>query len=109
MTGLEIFLLMVFGHTLGDYAFQSEFMARGKNRTAPIPGIPWIHPMAAHCVIHGGLVGVITGSIWLGLAETIIHALTDDAKCRGKISYHMDQAIHIGCKLLWALLLLATA
>lgn len=102
---IETFFLMVFAHALADYPLQGDFLARGKNRTAPIPGIPWQHPLAAHSVIHGGFVGILTGNIWFGVAETIIHAITDDAKCRGKISYHTDQAIHIGCKALWCALL----
>lgn len=107
MTGVEIFALLVVGHFLADYPLQGDFIAKGKNRTAPIPSIPWQHPMAAHTIIHGGFVGIITGSIWLGVAEFAIHWLTDDAKCRGRIGYHADQAIHIACKLLWAIILIS--
>lgn len=106
MATIELLALLIAAHMLADYPLQGDFLARGKNRTAPIPGIPWQHPMAAHCTIHGGLVGIITGSLWLGLAETVAHWLTDDAKCRGKISYHMDQSIHIGCKVVWVAILL---
>ena len=98
----DMLALLIFAHFLADYPLQGDFLARGKNRTTPIAGVPWYHPMAAHSVIHGGFVGVITGSVWLGVAETVIHALTDDAKCRGHISYTADQAIHIGCKIVWA-------
>jgi hypothetical protein len=105
---IEIFALLVVGHFLADYPLQGEFLATGKNRTKPIPGIPFWHPMTAHSVIHGGFVGVITGSLWLGLSETVIHWITDDAKCRGKIGYNTDQAIHIGCKVLWVGILVFT-
>lgn len=103
MTGIEMFALLVVGHFIADYPLQGEFLAKGKNRTAPIPGIPFWHPLTAHAVIHGGFVGVITGSPVLGALETVIHWLTDDAKCKGRISYNTDQAIHIGCKLAWVL------
>lgn len=104
---VEIFLLMVAGHALADYPLQGDFLAKGKNHKAPIPGIPWGHPLAAHSAIHAGFVGIITGSIWLGLAEFVIHAATDHAKCDGRISYNTDQAIHIGCKAVWAVLVVA--
>ncbi len=106
---LHLFALMVFGHALGDYPLQGDFLAKAKNRFLPIDGAPWYQAMAAHCVIHGGIVGILTGSIWLGLAEAIAHALIDDGKCRGAISFNQDQALHIGCKLLWILALMVMA
>ena len=35
------------------------------------------------------------------MAEAAIHWITDDAKCRGRISFNMDQAIHVVCKAVW--------
>jgi hypothetical protein len=102
---IELFAMLIFTHALADYPLQGDFLARGKNRTAPIQGIPWQHPLAAHSVIHGGFVGLITGSVWLGAAETVAHAIIDDAKCRGKIGYHADQALHVACKAIWIALL----
>lgn len=96
-----LFALLLVGHALADYPLQGDFLARAKNRTAPIPGVPWYQALFAHAAIHGGFVGVITGSVWLGLAEFVIHAAIDDAKCRGWISYNTDQALHIACKTLW--------
>ena len=93
---------LVFAHMLADYPLQGDFLAKGKNRTEPIAGVPFAYPLAAHALIHGGFVGLATGSLWLALAETIIHAWVDDAKCRGRIGYHTDQAIHIACKVVWA-------
>lgn len=101
----EIFLIMVACHFLADYPLQGDFLAKGKNRTNPIPGIAFWHPLTAHASIHGGFVGVITGSAQLGCLEAIIHWITDDAKCRGWISYNTDQAIHIMCKFAWALMM----
>lgn len=99
---MEILALLIFGHMLADYPLQGDFLARGKNRIAPIPGVHFAHPLAAHSIVHGGFVGIITGTLWMGLAEMVIHAIADDAKCRGKIGYHTDQVIHIGCKVVWA-------
>jgi len=101
MTLLDMLALMIGAHFLADYPLQGDFLAKGKNRLAPIPGIPFMHPLIAHSAIHGLFVGIITGNLVLGIAETVIHALTDDAKCCGRIGYNTDQAIHIACKCLW--------
>jgi hypothetical protein len=72
-----VFCLLVFGHALADYPLQGDFLARGKNRNAPIPGVPWWICLSAHAVIHAGLVGLCTGSLALGLAEFFIHSVID--------------------------------
>lgn len=100
----EMFGLLVFGHALADYPLQGDFLARAKNRTAPLPGVPWRQALWAHALIHGGFVALITGNWWLGVLEMIAHALIDDAKCRGFIGFNADQALHIACKLQWVLL-----
>lgn len=91
-------------HALADYPLQGDFLAKAKNRSTPIPGVPWWQALGAHAIIHGAAVAAITKSPALGVAEAVVHAITDDLKCRGKLSYNQDQAIHIGCKLLWAML-----
>lgn len=101
---MKMLLSLLAGHALADYPLQGDFLARAKNRTAPLPGVPWYQALGAHAVIHGGIVAHITGSPALGLAEAAIHAITDDLKCRGKLSFNQDQVIHIGCKVLWAIL-----
>lgn len=95
---------LIVGHALADYPLQGDFLAKAKNRFAPIPGFPWWQALGAHAVIHGGAVAFITGNVWLGLAEIAAHFITDDLKCRGKIGLNADQAIHIGCKVLWAVI-----
>jgi len=101
---VEMLALLIFAHAVADYPLQGDFLARAKSRVAPIPGFPWWQALGAHSVIHAGFVGIITGSIWLAVAEAAVHFATDDLKCRGKISLNTDQAIHIGCKILWALI-----
>jgi hypothetical protein len=92
---------LVAGHAIADYPLQGDFLAKAKNRTAPIPGFPWWQALGAHAAIHGGFVALITGTWWLFLAEAAIHFITDDLKCRGKIGLNTDQAIHMACKALW--------
>jgi hypothetical protein len=111
---------MMFGHAMADYPLQGDFLAKAKNRTAPIPGVPWIHGLFWHSVIHGGFVGLITGSAVLGVLETWVHMVIDDAKCAGWFSlnrfgptdevsantraFHVDQILHVACKVLWVAL-----
>lgn len=95
---------MIGAHALADYPLQGDFLAKAKNRTAPIAGVPWYQALGAHAIIHGAAVAAITRSPALGLAEAVIHALTDDLKCRGKLSFNQDQAIHLACKVLWSIL-----
>lgn len=106
---LELFALMVFAHALGDYPLQGEFLSRAKSRANPVPGVPWYQALAAHSTIQGGLVGLVTGSLWLGLAEAVAHALIDDAKCTSKLTFNQDQALHVACKIVWAAVLILTA
>jgi hypothetical protein len=98
---IETLALLIFGHALGDYPLQGSFLARAKDRTAPVEGVPWYQAMAAHSVIHGGLVGLITGSVVLGVCETVCHAAIDDAKCTGRVGLEQDQGLHIMCKVAW--------
>lgn len=101
---IELFLLLVAAHALADYPLQGDFLAKAKNVSAPLPGVPWYQALGAHAAIHAGSVGVLTGSVWLGLAEFVAHCAIDHAKCRGRIGFNTDQGAHVACKLLWAAL-----
>lgn len=103
---MRLLLLLLAGHALCDYPLQGDFLARGKNHKAPFPGYASWQLLLAHCLIHMGMVLLITGSVWLALAELVIHTVTDWAKCDGRINFNQDQAIHYGCKVLWALVML---
>lgn len=107
MSLVEMLCLLLAGHALADYPLQGDFLAKAKNRANPIPGIPWFHGLLSHAAIHGGFVGIITGSLTLGLAEFVVHCLIDDAKCMGRISYNRDQALHVACKALWVAVIAA--
>lgn len=100
---LLLFLLLV-GHALADYPLQGEFLATAKDRNTSIGAIFWPHALTAHALIHAGFVAVLTGSVWLGLGEFVTHWLTDRMKCERVIGLNTDQAIHIGCKVVWWLL-----
>lgn len=98
---IPMLFLLIAGHALADYPLQGEFLAMGKSRAKPSPFIPWYQALGAHALIHGGMVALITGVWWLGVAETLAHALIDDSKCTGKIGFNTDQSLHVVCKAVW--------
>lgn len=104
--GVQSFLLLAMGHFLADFGLQSDRMAtekcRGKDCT-----LPWQWWLLSHAAIHGFFVAVLTGVVWLGLAEWVVHMLIDDGKCRHRYSLGFDQLLHLICKLVWVLVMLA--
>ena len=91
--------------------FRSCAMGYGKNRNDEIHNkehslFPvWWYWLTAHALVHGGAVYLVTNSLVFGIIETVIHWITDYAKCEGWIGMHQDQGIHIGCKLGYAIIL----
>ncbi len=113
---IDHLFLMLFAHALADFALQPEAMGYGKNRHDEIHAkeeslFPvWWYWLSAHAMIHGGVVYVVAGliigsglALLLALIETLVHWLTDFAKCEGWIGVHMDQSIHIACKVVYAI------
>jgi hypothetical protein len=96
------FFWLLFGHCIADYTFQTDFIAKGKNRKTAFPGMPWYYIMFAHAITHGALVGMFTGSMTFAILETVLHFGIDVLKCEGYTNMHQDQAMHVGCKVLWA-------
>lgn len=101
----ELFFLLMIGHAIADYALQNDFMAAAKNHKTELGKVYWKWVLPSHGLIHAGFVYIIAGSFVLALAEFIIHTITDYLKCDGKIGFHTDQWIHVGCKLLWVVLI----
>jgi len=109
-----ILLLLYFlaGHALVDFALQSEAMAVSKCPQTQHPAaraVPWYYWLTAHALLHGAMVGLVCLMIGikpllaavLFVAEGLFHAVIDFGKCRGWYGIHRDQALHLGCKLLW--------
>lgn len=103
---IEIILILIALHYLADFALQNDFVARAKNRNTDVGKLFWPHALLAHSSIHGLFVGLVTGSALLGVIETGLHAAIDFIKCENKISIHVDQALHIACKVLYVLVLI---
>jgi len=92
---------LAIGHALADYALQNDFMARAKNRhlSHANDDLPrqslWIWVLSAHAAIHAGMVWILTGCGWLGLAEFVLHWLIDLFRIEKKISFQTDQLGHL--------------
>lgn len=112
MIGLDqpwwmILAALLVGHMLGDYPLQGEFLAIYKNHRLPkdannMPGQPrglWFHCLTAHAAIHAGIVWCITGLFALAIAELILHWVIDFLKSEGWTNFHVDQVLHVLCKL----------
>jgi len=99
-----ILFYLLAGHALMDYGLQSESMALEKSRhskTQLQKEVPWYYWLTAHSLLHGGAVAMITGSLGFGIAETMCHWVIDFAKCEKRTNIHVDQALHVACKLIW--------
>lgn len=95
-----VILLLISAHVFGDYVFQTEFMALGKNPTKPLPLTPFWWPLTAHSWIHATLVLLVMGSWPAALVELLTHWVIDYSKCRGWFSkteaaFTIDQALHL--------------
>jgi len=108
---MEMFFLLIVGHALADFVFQDETMSKAKSRDAAIhketgEGFPaWWYWLSAHALVHGGAVYLITGSLWFGVLETLLHWFIDYLKCEHRINLHQDQALHMVCKVGYCLAL----
>jgi len=103
---------LIAGHALMDFALQSDAMAVCKCRRTDNPiqkSVPWFYWLTAHALLHGAAVGVVlhwTTNNWdlalgFALAETIVHWFIDWGKCERLYNIHVDQGLHVGCKVLW--------
>lgn len=95
-------LILLGAHWLCDYPLQGQFLSDAKAK-----GPLRFYHLVAHAGIQGAAVALVTGNVWLGLAEWTAHTAIDEAKVRGKTTFAQDQALHIACKVLWLVLILA--
>lgn len=97
---LTLLCLLLAAHAVADYPLQGDWLSKAKNHMSePVPGnMIWPLALLAHASIHGAFVGVLTGSLFLGLLEFVLHTVIDYMKCDGRISYNEDQVLHYFCK-----------
>lgn len=108
-TIFTILFFLLAAHALLDFPLQGEVVAINKSplaKTELQKHVPWYYWLTAHALVHGGAVALVTGTVWLGLAETVCHFAIDYGKCLHKYSIHGDQFLHVVCKVLWVVILL---
>ena len=98
---IETFFLLMCAHALCDFQLQNGAMHIRKK-----PGTEhWHYWMAAHALIAGGAVYVVTGSAFLGIAETVAHFIIDTWKSNNRIGFNTDQLLHVLFRVVYAIAL----
>jgi hypothetical protein len=105
---------LLIGHAVADYPLPGEFLALGKNhkvtpdwrfmKSESVRGL-WVHCLTAHSLIHAGFVWAISGVFVLGVIEFVLHWAIDFIKSAGITNLHVDQLLHVFCKVLYVALL----
>lgn len=113
----QLAFVLALGHFVADYPLQSDFIAKGKNPFREIdpstippgqkPQLVWPWVLTAHAATHAAAVYLITGSHFLAAVELVAHWAIDYGKCANRYGIHVDQGLHMACKLLWAVMLVA--
>lgn len=92
---MEIFLLLIAVHFTCDFALQSDYIARGKNRYSGVAPREWWIILSAHGFIHGLGVYLLTESFTAFVFQVVTHIAIDFTKCEEKITYKVDQLLHV--------------
>ena len=87
MEYVNLILLLVICHMIGDYFLQVDFIARTK-------GDNWYH-LLVHCVLYTVPFIIVFGLEWRIYSLLISHIIIDPLKARyNKITYAQDQVLH---------------
>jgi uncharacterized membrane protein YhaH (DUF805 family) len=103
---ISTFVLLIMTHAVVDFGLQNQFVADFKARKSGVDFWGWV--LGAHCLMHGAGVFLVTQRIDLAIAETVAHGIIDHLKCEGKFGFHMDQFLHVVCKVIWTVLFFTT-
>lgn len=103
----QLMFLMAAAHAYADFALQDPWHSSVKY-PGNVHGYPWHVALMCHGLIHGGLVALITGYWWIGAMEAVAHAAIDYGKSRGWYGSTSDQLAHIGCKIIWIIVAIAS-
>ena len=91
---IQLFLMLVAGHYLADFALQDDFMA--KNKADAGKTAMGFHVLTAHAAIQGLVAGVISESLTIGLIVAITHWIIDFGKATKQwYGINVDQFLHI--------------
>ena len=103
---IEIFIKLMLAMAVTDLAIQTEVMAFAKGDTKPtvVQDPPWYYFMGAHSMVNGCGVWLVTGNVYFGVAESVLHFVIDHLKCSHIISSRVDLTLHIGCRVIYAVI-----
>lgn len=101
---VALFFAMAIGHALADFPLQGSYLSTQKNRHLAAGRPEWLVAVLAHSLIHAGAVWLVTGSMLLAAVELVLHSLIDHGKCEKKFGLLADQALHLSCKIVYAVL-----
>jgi hypothetical protein len=108
-SGLVIFFALMIAHALCDHPLQGDFLALNKSRHFKPEGgsgtMIWPYCLTVHALIHAGGVWVVTGRPLLALIEFVLHWIIDALKAEGVTNIHVDQLLHVLCKVGYVLAL----
>lgn len=111
---LALIFKLLIGHAFGDFILQPTPMAKWKCRKKYLrdsqelgKDIPfWPYWLTAHALIHGGVVWFATNNLYLGMVEVVLHWIIDFAKCEKWTNIHVDQLLHMLCKVVYVFILI---
>ena len=97
---IQLFLIQLVGHMLGDFYLQEERMCTAKKNNAFCS--PWLY---VHILLVFGAAWLVTWNIsfwWAALLIALLHGLVDgvksyisQTKCNSNILFFIDQLVHI--------------
>lgn len=98
----QLFFTLIAGHLVADYPLQGDAVATGKNRNLDPAkfGVPWYYWLGSHAATHALMVGLLTQNFYAGFFEFFAHFVIDFGKCEKKFGIHIDQLLHVICKIL---------
>ena len=108
---LPLFFQMVIAHAIADFVLQPDAMGFGKNRNSDAQRTKgalfphWYYWMTSHALVHSGAIYLLTGNIYIALAELVTHWIIDFCKCEGWFNLHLDQTLHMFCKVIYCALI----
>lgn len=90
-----LLFLLIGSHMVCDYALQSDFIANAKNHNSDVGKLYWKFVLPAHGFIHAMGVYIVTQSLYASIFQLVTHCVIDYLKCDNKISFNVDQWLHI--------------
>lgn len=102
---LALFFAFAIAHAIADFPLQGEFLAIQKTRRTANDRSIWVVALTAHCLIQAGGVWLVSGSLAFAATELVLHGLIDLGKGEQRFGIVTDQALHLLCKVVYALIL----